>query len=61
MFREVFGNNETGEVLQEGDIYKMPKLARTLEVIADKGADAFYDGELTNDIIADLQERGKLY
>ena len=37
---------------------KRPKLARTLEIIAASGADAFYKGELTDKIVDEIQAHG---
>ena len=51
-------NKKTGEVYKEGEIRKDPKLAKTLQVIADEGMEAFYNGSLTDDILSDLKERG---
>ncbi|NXS96429.1 GGT1 hydrolase, partial [Jacana jacana] len=47
-----------GKILHEGDIIKMPKLAKTYETIANEGADAFYTGSLANQIIADIRSVG---
>lgn len=58
-FREVFlKNNQTNTLYGEGDIIKREKLARTLEIIADQGADAFYNGSLSNHIVQEIQEQG---
>lgn len=40
-----------GKILQKGDIFKNPELARTLGLIAKKGRDAFYKGEIAKRII----------
>lgn len=36
-----------GEPPKKGDLFKNPDLARTYEILAEKGRDAFYRGELT--------------
>ncbi|NXN33793.1 GGT1 hydrolase, partial [Nycticryphes semicollaris] len=47
-----------GKILHEGDIIKMPKLAKTYETIANEGADAFYTGSLAKQIIDDIHSVG---
>ncbi|NWH55944.1 GGT1 hydrolase, partial [Geococcyx californianus] len=47
-----------GKILHEGDIIKMPKLARTYETIASEGADAFYTGSLAKQIVEDIRNVG---
>ena len=56
--RDLIVNKATGEFFKAGEIIKMPKLARTFEIIADEGVDAFYNGSLTKDIVADIQDNG---
>ncbi|MEM8789053.1 MAG: gamma-glutamyltransferase family protein [Pseudomonadota bacterium] len=41
-----------------GDRIALPSLARTLEVIAREGADAFYQGEIAADIVAAVEAAG---
>ncbi|XP_065561496.1 scoloptoxin SSD14-like isoform X2 [Artemia franciscana] len=53
----VFINPKTGTVWQEGDIIKRPKLAQTLEKIAEQGANVLYDGELTAGFVQDIQDK----
>lgn len=48
-----------GEVLREGEIVTMPRLADTLEILAQEGAQAFYNGSLTAQIVKDIQEAGE--
>lgn len=49
-----------GESYKEGEIFKQEALADTLKVIAKKGADSFYKGEIAEKIVADLQANGGL-
>jgi gamma-glutamyltranspeptidase/glutathione hydrolase len=36
----------------QGEIFKMPKLARTFKMIAEEGRDAFYKGEIARKVVA---------
>lgn len=40
---------------KEGDILVQTDLANTLKLIRDKGRDGFYDGEVANEIVAEMQ------
>src|SRR6516164_36052 len=42
----------------EGDVVKLPALARTLRTIAAKGPRAFYEGPIADDIVATVAARG---
>jgi len=57
-FREYFVNNKTGNLMKPGDIYTMPILGQTLRVIANEGANAIYDGSLTQKLTYDIQRAG---
>ena len=50
-----------GRVPQVGQMHRQPELAATLEKLADNGRDAFYAGEVMEDILAYLQGRGGLH
>ncbi|CAF0927283.1 unnamed protein product [Rotaria sordida] len=57
--REIFvKNSNTNELYGAGDLMKRPKLARTLEIIAEQGVDAFYTGELSDKIVKEIQDQG---
>jgi gamma-glutamyltranspeptidase len=47
-----------GEVPTPGSMFRQPGLARTLRVLADEGADAFYRGEIARQIDAYMTEVG---
>jgi gamma-glutamyltranspeptidase/glutathione hydrolase len=49
-----------GEIPREGDILIQSDLAYSLELIAKEGPDAFYNGEITDKIIASLEKHGGL-
>ena len=40
-----------GKILKKGDIFKNPELARTYRLLAEKGRDVFYKGEIAKRII----------
>lgn len=54
---KIFCNHDK-TVLREGDILKFPKLAETMEIIAEQGADAFYTGKIGQDLIKDIKDAG---
>jgi gamma-glutamyltranspeptidase len=54
--RALFFRN--GEPLHAGDSLKNPDLAHVLEIIAEKGADGFYKGEIARRWVADLHGQG---
>lgn len=55
---EVFINPETNATYTEGQYLKRLKLADTLEIIAVEGADAIYNGSLTEELVQDIQSAG---
>jgi gamma-glutamyltranspeptidase/glutathione hydrolase len=46
-----------GKPPQQGDIFSNPRLARTMDVIAKEGRDAFYEGSIARAIVADITSR----
>ncbi len=47
-----------GEPYTVGEVFKQKELAQTLKVVALKGADGFYRGEIAQKIVSDLQAHG---
>ena len=60
VFREVFVKSGTQDVLVEGDIFKWPKLAKTLQRISKFGAQEFYSGQVAKDLVDDLKSVGSI-
>ena len=54
--RRIFLRN--GEFYRQGDCFQQPELAHTLELIARRGAKAFYQGEVAGQIVEDMRENG---
>jgi gamma-glutamyltranspeptidase/glutathione hydrolase len=49
-----------GRAPKHGEVFKNPQLARSLQLIADGGRDAFYQGSLAQAIAADIRARNGL-
>lgn len=56
-FQQVF-IEEDGTTYEAGDVIKQPALARTISRIATAGADDFYQGEIAEEIAADMAANG---
>lgn len=54
--REVFLRN--GHAPKEGELFRQPELARTLELLAAKGFDGFYRGETAKKLLAGVKAEG---
>ena len=54
--KDVFYTN--GEPLAVGTLFRQPALARTLQLIADRGPGAFYTGEVGDSLVAAMQRGG---
>jgi gamma-glutamyltranspeptidase/glutathione hydrolase len=50
-----------GEPYAEGDTWQQPDLAKTLQLIADEGARAFYEGPLAASLAAAVQKQGGIW
>ena len=50
--------NKNGKLPKLGDLIKLPKMAETLQIIADQGPDALYNGSLTKAFVQDIQDGG---
>jgi gamma-glutamyltranspeptidase/glutathione hydrolase len=55
-FKETFMPG--GKVPEKGDIFKNPDLANTLEIIAKKGRDGFYEGDVARTMVKYIKEQG---
>lgn len=55
---EVFVNPLTNETYKENDFIKMPKLADTLELISKTNINEFYNGNLTQVMVDEINENG---
>ncbi|MGH7532158.1 MAG: gamma-glutamyltransferase [Gemmatimonadales bacterium] len=49
-----------GHAPKAGTIFRQPDLARTLQIIADSGADGFYRGPVSDLLVAEMQRDGGL-
>ena len=52
---------QDGEVPAEDFLIRQPALAATLEIIAEQGAQAFYQGELANKLVAGVRDAGGIW
>ena len=55
-FKETFMPN--GKTPAKGEIFKNPRLAKTFEIIAKGGRDAYYKGEIAQKIVTYVREQG---
>ncbi|KAJ3652515.1 hypothetical protein Zmor_018472 [Zophobas morio] len=58
ILREIFINPTTNQTYAESEKITRPRLAKTLQLIADYGADVLYNGALTSDFVKDIQAKG---
>lgn len=57
-FMYSYFHNAKGEITKPGEIWKQPSLAKTLELIRDKGQDGFYKGEIADEIENYMKHNG---
>src|SRR5215510_5805452 len=57
-FVETYTLDGKGRTPAKGDVFKNPALAKTLRLIAEKGRDAFYKGEIADKIEEFMQANG---
>lgn len=50
-----------GEAPREGSVHRQPALGASLRAIAERGADAFYRGEIARDIVDTLRAQGGVH
>ena len=53
--RRVYGRPD-GRAWEVGDTMVLPDLAKTLRIIAEEGADAFYQGQIADQLVAQMQQ-----
>ncbi len=53
---KIFSDN--GKAYKEGDLFKQPDLARTLELIKEKGRDGFYKGKVAELLVKQIKSMG---
>jgi gamma-glutamyltranspeptidase len=54
----VFFKGDSDHVYGLGDTIHRPRLGKTLSIIAEQGPSAFYEGELSDKIVNEVQEQG---
>ncbi|MGG6297847.1 gamma-glutamyltransferase [Leptolyngbya sp. AN02str] len=47
-----------GQLLQPGEVWHAPAMADTLTLLVEEGADAFYQGDLAQQMVRDCRDRG---
>lgn len=55
---QIFINQKTDQLYEFNDIIKMPNLADTLEILSHGHINAFYDSDLTKDIVKEINDNG---
>lgn len=60
IYRKIFVNPKTNALFKEGETIKMTHLGQTLKTIATEGPSAFYNGNLTKDILEEFKDASKI-
>ncbi|SNX83561.1 related to gamma-glutamyltransferase [Melanopsichium pennsylvanicum] len=55
---EIFVDEATGELKKAGDVFHRKAYAKTLQTIAEKGAEAFYSGSIATSLVETTQSHG---
>lgn len=55
---EIFADPVTNKLKPKGSLIYRPILAKTLKIIAEQGADAFYNGDVGRILVKDIKARG---
>ncbi|KAJ8923081.1 hypothetical protein NQ315_001633 [Exocentrus adspersus] len=58
VLRDIYINPLTNDTYLEGEYVKRPRLAKTLEVIAEEGGTALHNGSLTEAFVQDIKTHG---
>ncbi|XP_056641868.1 scoloptoxin SSD14-like [Diorhabda sublineata] len=58
IMRETFFDKKTNDTYKFGDYVKRPRMAKTLEIIANEGGNALHDGSLTSSFVEDVKNNG---
>ena len=58
---DIFIDKKTNKTVQENDLIKMPNLAKTLELISIYNISAFYNSDLTRQMVKEINENGRFY
>ncbi|KAH9525192.1 Gamma-glutamyltranspeptidase 1 [Bulinus truncatus] len=58
VIKSILTNPRTNTTFKEGEVIKLPLLARTLKRVAEGGAPEFYNGTLADDIVEEIQQAG---
>lgn len=58
VMRDTFFDKKTNDTYKLGEYFKRPRMAKTLEIIANEGGNALHDGSLTSGFVEDIRNKG---